>query len=71
MLFLSIAWIRTRRQDLLLIVLLGTFLTGGLFVAAAISDGRYALFTLLAGQAVAIGYVVDALQRKRGLTHGA
>ncbi len=71
LLFLFIAWIRTRRQDLLLIVLLGTFLTGGLFVAAAISDGRYALFTLLAGQAVAIGYVVEALQRKRGLTHGA
>ena len=71
LLFLFIAWIKTRRQDLLLIVLLATILSAGLFVAAGISDGRYALFTLLAGQGVALGYIVDALLKRRQASHGA
>ena len=71
LLFLFIAWIRTRRQELLILVLLSTILSVGLFVAAAISDGRYALFTLLAGQSVAVGYLVEAFLKRRRASHGA
>ncbi len=71
LLFLFVAWTRTKRQDLLILVLLATILSAGLFVAAAISDGRYALFTLLAGQGVALGYVVDVFLKRRRSSHGA
>ena len=71
LLLLFIAWIRTRRQDLLILVLLSTILSAGLFVAAGISDGRYALFTLLAGQGVAVGFVVEAFQKRKRVSHGA
>lgn len=49
------------RKDLWLfkIGLVGSILNLGLFVFASISDGRFSLFTLIAGQLVLVGEVVE------------
>jgi len=40
---------------------------GILFVFAPIPDGRYALPVLIVGQAIALGFIIDFIFRKRGL----
>ncbi len=65
LLFLYIYWFRSRRKDILLITLLSTAQSLSLLVVAEISDGRYALFTLIAGQVLALGLIVDYLIKRK------
>jgi hypothetical protein len=63
---LFLSW---RRKDLWLfkIGLVGSILNLSLFVFASISDGRFALFTLIAGQLVLVGELVE--RARVPLTH--
>ena len=55
---LFLSWWR-RDSWLLKIGLVGSILNLGLFVFASISDGRFSLFTLIAGQLILVGKLVE------------
>lgn len=57
---------KRRRQVLLPTLAMTVALEGILFAVAPIPDGRYALFVLIVGQSLFVGYSLDFLLRKRG-----
>ena len=61
LLFLFIFWLKSQRRDVFLIALFASVLTLSLFIVAEISDGRYALFTLISWQVLAVGLIIDWL----------
>ena len=68
LLIIALAWINSRREDYLYMLVVSIVLSASLFVVAGISDARYVLFILISGQGIAVSYLLawlQAIQNKR------
>jgi hypothetical protein len=70
LLIIALAWINSRREEYLYMLVVSIVLSASLFVVAGISDARYVLFILISGQGIAINYLLAWLQaiRNRRIT---
>ena len=62
LLLTACVWFFTRRKDILYVLIVSLTLSLSLFVFAGISDARYALFILISGQGLALGYLLPWLR---------
>jgi hypothetical protein len=62
LLFIACTWFFTRRNEILYVLIVSLTLNLSLFVFAGISDARYALFTLISGQGLALSFLLSRLQ---------
>lgn len=68
LLVIAFAWINSRREEFLYMLVVSSILSASLFVVAGISDARYVLYILIAGQGIAINYFlgwIRAIRSKR------
>ena len=65
LLIITFAWIKSRREEFLYVLVVSMILSISLFVVAGISDARYALFILISGQGIALSYFLNWLQAWR------
>jgi hypothetical protein len=65
LLIIAFAWINSRREEYLYMLVVCLVLSASLFVVAGISDARYTLFILIAGQGIAVNYLLSWLQTIR------
>ena len=70
LLIIALAWIISRREEYLYMLVVSIVLSASLFVVAGISDARYVLFILISGQGIAMNYLLAWLQaiRNRRIT---
>lgn len=65
LLIIGFAYIKSRREDFLYVLVVSIILSMSLFVVAGISDARYVLFILISGQAIALSYLLNWFQKWR------
>ena len=65
LLIIALAWIISRREEYLYMLVVSIVLSASLFVVAGISDARYVLFILISGQGIAMNYLLAWLQAIR------
>ena len=65
LLIIAFAWVKSRREEFLYILVVSIILSTSLFIVAGISDARYALFILISGQGIALSYLLTWLQAWR------
>jgi hypothetical protein len=65
LLIIAFAWIKSRREEYLYVLVVSIVLSASLFVVAGISDARYALYILIAGQGIASNSLLAWLQTTR------
>lgn len=61
LIFIACTWFFSRRNDIMYVLFVSLTLSMSLFVFAGISDARYALFILISGQGLALGYFLPWL----------
>jgi hypothetical protein len=65
LLIIAFAWIKSRREEFLYMLVTSSILSASLFVVAGISDARYVLYILIAGQGIAVNYLLGWIQAIR------